>query len=87
MVLVKILKALFRKKKKVFGFLFLIANKPSTLQKHQFEKVAKLTFFQNCKSMVLVKSLKFLHPSCFGQISLGNVFGAVLDGKQAILDK
>ena len=37
--------------------------------------------------MVLVKSLKFLHPSCFGQISLENVFGAVLDGKQAILDK
>ena len=86
MVLVKILKALFRRKQK-FLVPFLIANKPSTLQKHQFEKVAKLTFFQNCKSMVLVKSLKFLHPSCFGQISLENVFGAVLDGKQAILDK
>ena len=37
--------------------------------------------------MVLVKSLKFLYPFCFGQISLENVFGAVLDGKQAILDK
>ena len=86
MVLVKILKALFRRKKK-FLVPFLIENKPSTLQKHQFEKVAKLTFFQNCKSMVLVKSLKFLHPSCFGQISLENKFGAVLDGKQAILDK
>ena len=37
--------------------------------------------------VVVVKSLKFLHLFCFGDIGLEKVFGAVLDRKQAILDK
>ena len=36
--------------------------------------------------MVLVKNVKFLHPFFFRQIGLENIFGAVLDRKQAILD-
>ena len=36
--------------------------------------------------MVLVKNVKFLHPFFLGKIGLQQVFGAVLDRKEAILD-
>ena len=36
--------------------------------------------------MVLVKNAKFLHPFFLGKIGLQEVFGAVLDRKEAILD-
>ena len=36
--------------------------------------------------MALVKSVKFLHPFFLGKIGLQEVFGAVLDRKEAILD-
>ena len=49
-------------------------------------KVAKLIFFQTEQSMVLVKNVKFLHPFFLGKIGLQEVFGAVLDRKEAILD-
>ena len=49
-------------------------------------KVAKVTFFQTGKSMVLVKNVKFLHPFFWGKKGLEKVFGIVLDRKEAILD-
>ena len=36
--------------------------------------------------MALVKSVKFLHPFFLGKIGLQEVFGAVLERKESILD-
>ena len=36
--------------------------------------------------MVLVKNVKFLYPFFLGKIGLREVFGTVLDRKEAILD-
>ena len=40
----------------------------SRLQKHQFKKLAELTFFQRGWSMILVKIFKFLHRFFLGKI-------------------
>ena len=55
----------------------------SRLLKHQFYESCKTDIFPN---MVLVKNVKFLHPFFLGKIGLQEVFGAVLDRKEAILD-
>ena len=64
-----------------------VPDRKQAILSFQNSSVRKSKIWHFLKELVhgLVKNLKFIHPFFLGQIGLEKVFGAVLDGKQAIL--